>query len=447
MSWKGVPKKENYFPLFAEDWNLLVDAVDELYYMLQTLPAGAAGLLVGGYLYGDLLPAVDSAYSLGSPDLQFLNVYARNVFADGKPVLKDGDPVYVADLLPQAQDTLKSVIAGTPVSAYVSDLLPQAQNTLKNVLINSVLARDLWETVPLLIQFDAGDGVLQVYAPPVAYRTMVRGWYAVSTATGGLAQLRGAVSLTPVALIPLSVPSVSVPNIFLRLYYDEPLLLYYSGATLGSYLQVLLNVLMEWTGVSLLDPSCISPLDPLWTPPDGWTYLYRFASADEVGQAFNFPSGYEVVENGVLGWNPPSGETGGVERSYGDRSWKKVAVCLKVKVSSVAADYSDVIYFNPNIAPDSGVSVEFNVVAGRTSLDIMGYEFTPPDDWIVIVVENYPEQPAYLRIYDRNKNLLFQLQLTKFATSVTAEEMWFEVHNNTSYGTWDIQIDWIALKY
>jgi hypothetical protein len=414
-----VPKKENYFPLFAEDWNLLVDAVDELYSALQAMPTA----LVGGYLYGDLLPAVDSAYSLGSPDLQFLNVYARNVFADGKPVLKDGDPVYVADLLPQAQETLK------------------------DVLINSVLARDLWETVPLLIRFDVGDGVLQVYAPPVAYRTVARGWYAVSTGTGGLAQLRGAVSLTPIALIPLSVPSVSVPDIFLRLYYDEPLLLYYSSATLGSYLQVLLNVLTEWTGVSLLDPSCISPLDPTWTPPDGWTYLYRFASADEVGQAFNFPSGYEVVENGVLGWNPPSGETGGVARSYGDRSWRKVAVCLKVKVSSVAADYSDVIYFNPNIAPDSGVSVEFNVVAGRTSLDIMGYEFTPPDDWIVIVVENYPGQPAYLRIYDRNKNLLFQLQLTKFATSVTAEEMWFEVHNNTSYGTWDIQIDWIALKY
>jgi hypothetical protein len=386
-------------------------------------------------LYGDLLPAVDSAYSLGSPDLQFLNIYARSVFVDGKPVLKDGDPVYVADLLPQAQDTLK------------------------NVLINSVLARDLWETVPLLIQFETGDGALQVYAPPPGYRAVVRGWYSVSTGTSGLAQLRGAVSLTPVALIPLSIPSISVPDIFLRLYYDEPLLLYYSGATLGSYLQVLVNVLNEWTGVSLIDPSCIDPLDPTWTPPDGWTYVYRFKDAGEVTQAFYDVSGYAVVENGVLGWNLPPGKGGFAWQYVEDRAWKKMAVCLKIRPIDIYSNAAYVIYFDSYIAPNSAVCVAFHVVADSTTMKIKDpfsgggdwdppiYDFTPPDDWIVVVVENYPDSPAYLRIYDRNKNLLFQLQLARGSTDTTWADAWFQVDNGTTIGVLDVKIDWIAFKY
>jgi hypothetical protein len=361
------------------------------------------------------------------------------VLVQGKPVLKDGDPVYVADLLPQAQETLK------------------------NVLINSVLARDLWETVPLLIQFEAGDGVLQVYAPPPFYRAVVRGWYAVSTGASGLAQLRGAYTLTPVALIPLSVPSISVPDIFLRLYYEEPLLLYYSGATAGSYLQLLVNVLNEWTGVSSYDPSGIDPLDPTWTPPDGWTYVYRFKDQSEVAQVFNYVSGYETVENGVLGWSPPSGESGWVERSliapFVDKAWKKVAVCLRVKLVNISQNLNDVIYFYSSIPPSSKVGVGFHVVAGSTAMKVKDwnsggtawdpplYDFAPPDDWIVVVVENYPDSTAYLRIYDRNKNLLFQLQLVKAGTSDIAEDVWFEADNGTSYGIWDVKVDWIAFKY
>jgi len=451
MSWKGVPKKENYFPLFAEDWNLLVDAVDELYYKLQTLPTAPLGVLVGGYLYGDLLPALDLYYSLGDPLHRFLNVWAKNVYADpiwtstlyasenvlvqGKPVLKDGDPIYVADLLSPAQETLKKV------------------------LVNSVLARDLWETVPLLIQFAASDGVLQVYEPPPKYRAVVRGWYSVSTGAGGLAQLRGAYSLTPVALIPLSIPSLSVPDIFLRLYYDEPLLLYYSGATLGAYLQLLVNILNEWTGVPPWDPSGLSPFDPLWAPPDGWSYVYRFVSADELAQAFNDRSGYEVVQDGVLGWNLPPDGYGYVERYITGVPWTRVAVCLRVKITSVVESESNVIYFNPSRAPDRDVGVGFHVVAGSTTMKIKDwnaggtwwdpplYDFTPPDDWFVIVVDNTPGQTPYLRIYSRSKSLLFELALTTATTTSPHEDVFFHPSNATMFGTWDIEIDWIAFKY
>jgi hypothetical protein len=168
MSWKGVPKKENYFPLFAEDWNLLVDAVDELYYTVSTRI----------------------------------------------------DPTYVADFLPQAQETLKGI------------------------LVNTVLARDLYETSSIEIYFSASDGALTVYTPPAGKRAVVRGWYAVSTATGGVARLKGAVTLTPVALVPMAAPSVGVPDIYLNLATDESLVLYYSGVSLGAYLQLLINILV-----------------------------------------------------------------------------------------------------------------------------------------------------------------------------------------------------------
>jgi hypothetical protein len=394
-------------------------------------------------------------------------------------VLKDGDPIYVADLLPQAQNTLKSVIAGTPttsyvadflsqaqstlksvvagtpVTAYVADLLPQAQDTLKNVLINSVLARDLWETVPLLIQFHTGDGVLQVHLPPLCHRTVVRGWYAVSTATSGIAQLRGAVSLTPVALIPLSVPSLSVPDIFLRLYYEEPLLLYYGGATLGAYLQLLVNVLDEWTGVSLVDPSGLDPYDPLWMPSDGWTYVYRFRTADEVTQVLNEPSGYEVVENGVLKWNLPPSTYGWSDRSISGQAWRKMAVCLRIRLPFVGQVTTSLLLFRSAIPPSSYVNVDYNLRAQPLSLKIRDmttlppseYDFMLPDDWFVIVVENDPSQPAYIRIYDRRRNLLFETQLNRATTSDTFELVYFKPQNDPNALVVDMEVDWIAFKY
>ena len=433
MSWKGVPKKENYFPLFAEDWNLLVDAVDELYYRLEALPPPEVFPLLKGYLYGDLLPAVDSVYSLGARDLQFLNVYARNVFVDGKPVLKDGDPVYVADILPPARETLR------------------------DLLINTVMARDLWETKSLLFEFRASDGVLEAYAPERYMRMVVRGWYAVSTGSSGIAQLRGAYSLTPVALIPLSAPAISVPDVFLRMYYDEPLLLYFSGATLGSYLQLLLNVLEEWTGVSVrplvTNASGIDPNDPTWMPPDGWTRVWEFTDPAEVNEVFNYPSGYEVVENDVLSWALPEGVSVGAERYIENQSWTRAAVCLKIKITEVLQNYRGFIYFNPVPAPNEPVGVDFNLTAGSTDVTVVDWAetgsatFTPPDDWIVIVVENALGGSAWCRVYDRYRNVIAEVGLGKGTTLTAYEDMWFEVHNATDVGTWDVVIDWIALKY
>jgi hypothetical protein len=258
-----------------------------------------------------------------------------------------------------------------------------------------------------------------------------------------------------VALIPLSVPSISVPDIFLRLYYEEPLLLYYSGATLGAYLQLLVNILNEWTGVSLVDPSGLDPYDPLWMPSDGWTYVYRFRTADEVTQVLNYPSDYEVVENGVLKWNLPPDTYGWADRDITGQAWRKVAVCLRIRLPFVGQVTTSLLYFRSAIPPDSYVDVDYNLWAQPLSLKIRDltttppreYDFMLPDDWFVIVVENDPSRPAYIRIYDRNRNLLFETQLNRATVSDTFERVSFLPQNVPNTLVVDMEVDWIAFKY
>ncbi|MCI4408758.1 MAG: hypothetical protein JHC26_06675 [Thermofilum sp.] len=484
MSWRNVPKKENYFPLFAEDWNALVDAVDDLYYMLQALPpSSTGGPLVGGFVYGDIIPWLDLYYSLGNPTHRFLNVWAKNIYADpiwtttlyasnnilvnNKPVLKDGDPISIYDIQNQAQNVLSNILqqyVTGPLNDYKNQVINQLvtiqsllQNT--NTLINSHLARELYETYSYMFQFNYPNGVIPLIIPQPGYHSIIRGWYAISTGTSGLGQIKGSYSLTPVGLIPFSISSLSFPDTFLGLYYDEPLLFYYNNVSIGTYLHLMLNIIQEWTGISLYDPSFINPYDPTWTPPDGWTYVFRFIDISEVSQAFNYTSGYEVVSDGILQWNIPSGKSASVERYINGQSWKKIAVCLRINIGKVAQDQSNVIYFNPTPSTDMYFGVGLHVKAGSSTMKIKDwmsgggdwdppiYDFTPPNDWFVIVMDVTSKQSPYFSIYDRNKNLLFQLALQKSSITSVYEDLYFDIENETSFGTWDIKIDWIAFKY
>lgn len=64
MSWKGLTKKRNYMLLFAEEWNTVIDALDELY-------SGRFGALTQ-----DLVPYQDGTVLIGTPDKRFKEVHA-----------------------------------------------------------------------------------------------------------------------------------------------------------------------------------------------------------------------------------------------------------------------------------------------------------------------------------------------------------------------------------
>lgn len=70
MSWRNIPKKENYMPLFAEDWNAVIDALDDLY-------QGKFGQLTR-----DLIPSKHAAFDIGSQYRWWRNLFVQKIFTD-----------------------------------------------------------------------------------------------------------------------------------------------------------------------------------------------------------------------------------------------------------------------------------------------------------------------------------------------------------------------------
>ena len=495
MSWRNVPKKENYFPLFAEDWNALVDAVDDLYYMLQTLPTPTTGgPFVGGYLYGDLIPWLDLYYSLGDPSHRFLNVWAKNIYADpiwtstlyasnniminNKPVLKDGDPISIYDIQSQAQDVLSNIlqqyvtnplsdvikqyfmgITGNdlqqyvtgPMSDYKEQIISQLvtiqsllQNT--NTLINSHLARELYETYSYMFQFNYPSGVLQLFMPRMGYRTIVRGWYVISTGTNGIGQMKGQYSLTPVGLIPFSIPTLSFPDMWLGLYYDEPLLLYYDNVSLGAYIQLMLNIIQQWTGVSLVYPSGIDP--GLYMPTSGWKVFLNFVDPSEIqGPNWSWSSvSIFQVKDGLLTMRGITGGGGYVQYDNTDVTVTRGVVVFRVR--DVTGNIPDDIVFL--FLANGSKSVKFSFYPGilnpdgtiTTSIyDYWSYStirdniILKQGEWYVLM---YDFSDNTIRLLDVNGNII----VTANPTTMSVDYGRFLTYFGLSNGVHTVDVDW-----
>jgi hypothetical protein len=521
MSWRNVPKKENYFPLFAEDWNALVDAVDDLYYMLQTLPPPTTGgPFVGGYLYGDLLPWLNLYYSLGDPIHRFLNVWAKNIYADpiwtstlyasnnifvnDKPVLKDGDPISIYDIQSQAQNVLSNIlqqyvsnplsdiikqyfrgITGNDLQQYVtgplSDIIKQyfkgitvndlqqyvtgpmndyknqiisqlvtiqslLQNT--NTLINSHLVRELYETYSYMFQFNNTDGVITLFTPQMGYRTIIRGWYVISTGTSGIGQMKGQYSLTPVGLIPFSIPYLSFPDIWLGLYYDEPLLLYYNNISLGTYLQLMLNITQQWTGVSLIYPSEIDP--NLYIPPSGWKAFLNFVDPNEIQEPYWSWDSVSIlqVKDGLLTMRGITGGLGYVQYDNTDVSVSRGVVVFRVRDVTGNIPYDIVFLF----LADGSKSVKVSLYSGTLNPDgtITASIY---DYWSYSIIKDnitLKQGEYYVLIYDFNDNTMKLIDtngniiVTANPTVTSVDYGRFTVFFDVSNGVHTVDVDWMG---
>ena len=91
MSFKGVPKKEDFQPLFASDWNTLVDAVDELYLNKRQMETGVADLYIHELTVSD-----------------DVDVHGQ-IFSEGKKVLRDTDPIYIAGFIQQGYQDIQYI--------------------------------------------------------------------------------------------------------------------------------------------------------------------------------------------------------------------------------------------------------------------------------------------------------------------------------------------------
>jgi len=110
MSWIGLRHK-GVEPLFPDEWNAVVDALDILYkYTEQRVTK--EDLL---NLYSDIIPAQDDTFDLGSSTRAWKDVYAHygyfldDAFVQGKRVLKDGDPVRVYEFIEYAKQDIEDI--------------------------------------------------------------------------------------------------------------------------------------------------------------------------------------------------------------------------------------------------------------------------------------------------------------------------------------------------
>jgi hypothetical protein len=200
--------------------------------------------------------------------------------------------------------------------------------------------------------------------------------------------------------------------------------------------------------------SGLAPEDPLWAPPDGWTVVLDFASIDEVKQLFTSPTGYEVVEDGLLTWNLPFYYSLVAVRESLAQSWTRMAICMKMKLTITGLVTTWMFDFTSSVPASGFVRAGIGIVDSTLPLKfrdftyspILEYDFTPPDDWFVMVMDNTPNQPPYFRVYDRNKNLVFEVGLRRAPTSSYWERLIINVWNTPDFIT-DYKVDWIAFKY
>jgi len=134
-----------------------------------------------GYVHKSLIPDTDLIFNLGDEGLRFLNAYVGygyftyDVFIQGKRALKDGDPIYIADLYPEAIDSITQAIDNAKVTAYASyeyDMLMNIHSKLLDIeaLITqiidmkkpSLLAKTINQSVSALSKVFTNDIIAQM---------------------------------------------------------------------------------------------------------------------------------------------------------------------------------------------------------------------------------------------------------------------------------------------
>jgi len=115
MSWKGLRHK-GIEPLFPDEWNAVVDALDELYFY-------------GPAFFGrDIVPLADAKQDIGKPDKRwregwFVRMYITDEgYIAGKKILKDGDPITIADLYYDAVYKIKEAIDISETAQHIANI-------------------------------------------------------------------------------------------------------------------------------------------------------------------------------------------------------------------------------------------------------------------------------------------------------------------------------------
>jgi len=111
MSWLGLIHKGTE-PLYSDEWNTAVDALDILYGYVASLEEKKLDKVELLYLESDIIPDQDNVRKLGDPERAWKEINAHygyfkdNVYVQGKAVIKDGDPIRIESFIDGAKEDI-----------------------------------------------------------------------------------------------------------------------------------------------------------------------------------------------------------------------------------------------------------------------------------------------------------------------------------------------------
>jgi len=248
MSWIGLEEPVEGTEIDPEWGAKVVRAIDILH--------GQHAVDYSGYIHRDIIPDRDLFYRIGMPDArirEFHSGYAYvdyQLFVQGKPVLKDGDPINIYDIFDSAREKITQAIDYSKVSTVdekLSDILQRLDvkiSELKDSLVNiyqrllSALDVDTLateETKGDVVMNITADGYQDVIRPPTGKKISTRSWLLHTDATSGVIKLYFPQSGKIIGVLFASKQGFNLNNrCNVTGYENEPVRLEWSGLSQGS---------------------------------------------------------------------------------------------------------------------------------------------------------------------------------------------------------------------
>ena len=238
--------------------NQLVDALELLYGMTERRLTLANLRSISS----DLLPAINKYYNLGILGREW-NVIAgnygyfqSNVFVQGKPVIKDGDPITVADLGTEAYNKLRTL------TESVRESIDRIYGKIKPINIDEYgrVGVILFEFMPTALQqlfygtfnvdiHSTEEGVadeidtsytsppVTIVTPPPHLRIDTRGSYLSTSADNGRVVMRFRDSGKKIAVLYADkFKAITMPQIRVTGDPGEPVIIEWNGLSPGAYI-------------------------------------------------------------------------------------------------------------------------------------------------------------------------------------------------------------------
>lgn len=239
MSWRNIPKKENYMPLFAEDWNSVIDALDDLYYQLRDWENN-------GFPF-DIIPKLDLYYSLGSPNRRWLYLWVKYLYTD--PLFTDDliantgtiGKLYIKELLEANKGVFDQLYIG---GKSIQELIEEGSLSKEvKVFLSEEILKETTSTKTKIVKITQPSNAKEIFKVPKGTKIIVKGWHLITNSKKGEIKLLPIKTLIPIGWMPVSIIKVlEAKGMEFELEENDAIWIYWENMTPKSKLFILLNL-------------------------------------------------------------------------------------------------------------------------------------------------------------------------------------------------------------